>query len=363
MDKIKVYLQYPWKFPDSPYYKNLLQEHPKSVEYLNVKKQKGVLTSSRKLFFSHEFKRTVRRFIRIFRIPILNAHLTKSKEKYDLIHCAHCLSRNKGVPWIADFEGMWQIYFENKSERLKRKLRKIMLRKECRKILPWTKDVEDGILKEFPELKDKMEVVYPAIPMPRIKRKKHKGINLLFVGRYFFRKGGLHALEAMDRLTKKYKDVSGIFVSDVPEELLRKYSKNKKIKFYKLMPQEKLFQDVYAVSDIFIYPGYRDSFGFAFLEAMSFGIPVVTLNGFARKEIIQNSKTGFVIDKKIPKPDMKRHREDIVTDIVKETEKMIKNRKLLNKMSKNSIEWIKDGRFSIKERNRKMERIYKEALN
>jgi hypothetical protein len=44
MKKIKVYLQYPWKFPDSPYYKCLLQEHPKEIEYLNVEKQKGVIT-------------------------------------------------------------------------------------------------------------------------------------------------------------------------------------------------------------------------------------------------------------------------------------------------------------------------------
>ena len=46
--KIKVYLQYPWKFPDSPYYKYLLQEVPKEIEYYNVKKQKGVITN--KLF-------------------------------------------------------------------------------------------------------------------------------------------------------------------------------------------------------------------------------------------------------------------------------------------------------------------------
>ncbi len=35
---MKVYLQYPWKFPDSPYYKYLIDSLPDGIEYLNVKK-------------------------------------------------------------------------------------------------------------------------------------------------------------------------------------------------------------------------------------------------------------------------------------------------------------------------------------
>ena len=34
MDKIKVFLQYPWKFPDSPYYNYLVKYPPKNIEYL-----------------------------------------------------------------------------------------------------------------------------------------------------------------------------------------------------------------------------------------------------------------------------------------------------------------------------------------
>jgi len=362
MKEMKIFLQYPWKYPDSPYYKYLIENSPKDVEYLNVKNQKGVLTSSRKLFLSHNAKRAVRMVIGLLKIPILNVHLTKSKKNFDLIHCAHCLSWNKNKPWVADFEGLWQIYFENKSLALNKKLKKIMLRKSCKKILPWTEKVKEMIALEFPDVKNKLEVVYPAIPLPNVKNKKHEGINLLFVGRYFFRKGGLHALEAMDRLTKKYENVSGIIVSDTPQSLIKKYSKNKRLKFYELMPQEKLFEEIYSKADIFVYPGYRDSFGFSFLEAMSFGIPAVTVNGFARNEIIDEGKTGFIIDEKMPKPEMMKYNENVIQKIQESTEKLIKNKKLRERMSKNCINLIKKGKFSIKERNKKLAKIYKESL-
>jgi len=39
--KIKIYLQYPWKFPDSPYYKYLLKNPPKNVSFEGAKKQMG----------------------------------------------------------------------------------------------------------------------------------------------------------------------------------------------------------------------------------------------------------------------------------------------------------------------------------
>tara|TARA_Y100000296_G_C5158832_1_gene250679 strand:- start:608 stop:1708 length:1101 start_codon:yes stop_codon:yes gene_type:complete len=365
MKKIKVYLQYPWKFfSDSPYYKYLIENPPKNIKYINTEKQKGVITNYGKFLFSKHLKWKIRGMIYSFNIPIINAHFTKSNKEYDLIHCAHCLSKNKNKPWVADFEGTWQFYVGNKNYSLKKKIKKILLSKNCKKIIAWTIKIKENIIKEFPEIKNKIEVVYPAIPMPKIKRKKHKDINLLFVARYFYGKGGLHALEAIDQLTKKYRDVYGIFISEIPEHLLEKYSKNKKIKFYELMSQKKLFKDIFPISDIFVYPGYRDSFGFSMLESMSFGIPTITVGGFARKELIENGKTGFVLDfsREIKRQEFRENVKEIVDEIIKKTTLLIKDEKLRKKMSKNCIETIKNGKFSIKQRNKKLKKIYEEAL-
>ena len=109
MKNIKVYLQYPWKFPDSPYYKYLIDSPPEGIEFQNSKKQKGVITNKRFFWFSNFIKRNIRRFATKLKLSIPNAHLTKTKEEYDLIHCAHCLSKNKNKPWVADIEGIFSL--------------------------------------------------------------------------------------------------------------------------------------------------------------------------------------------------------------------------------------------------------------
>ena len=103
---------------------------------------------------------------------------------------------------------------------------------------------------------------------------------------------------------------------------------------------------------------------------MSFGIPIVSVDKDYRKEIIAEGKTGFLV--KIPKNTnwqemysklIRVQNGEMVNKLAKATEKLIENPKLLKKMSKNCLKEIKDGKFSIKERNKKLKRIYEEALN
>ena len=365
MKSIRVYLQYPWKFPDSPYYKYLIDNPPQNIEYLNIHKQKGVIINKRFFWFSNFLKRNIRRFARALNLSISNAHLS-SEGEYDLIHCCHCLSKNKNVPWIADIESEWQLYLGKRTKKVKEKIKKIFLDKNCEKIMPWTNATAKEMLKEFPEIKSKIEVIYPAVPLPKIKTKKHQGINLVFIARYFEAKGGSDAIEVFDYLTKKYDDIRAIVVSDVPTSILEKYSKNEKIRFYGPVAQKKLLEEIYPISDILVYPGYSDTFGFAYLEAMSFGIPIVTVDGFSRKEAINEGRTGFVIER--PKMNWIKgcpritKRGLLIKKLIEKTEMLIKNKKLRGKMSRNCIKEIRDGKFSIKERNRKLERIYREAL-
>jgi len=164
--KIKVYLQYPWKFPDSPYYKYLIDNPPENIEYLNIHKQKGVIINKRFFWFSNFLKRNIRRFARVSSLSIPNAHLS-SEGNYDLIHCCHCLSKNKDKPWVTDIESEWQLYLGNRTKKVKEKIKKIFLDKNCKKIMPWTKATAEEIIKEFPEIKNKIEVVYPAVPVQK----------------------------------------------------------------------------------------------------------------------------------------------------------------------------------------------------
>lgn len=382
---MKVYLQYPWKFPDSPYYRYLIENPPKNVEYLNIKNQKGVITDKTKLQKVNSLKRFIRNSIKRLKLPIINAHLTKTNEKYDLIHCAHCLSKNNS-PWVTDVEVLWQFYVSAQKTKLATSgIKGLLMKNNCKKIIAWTEHAKKELGDTFPEIRKKIEVVYPGVPTVKFNKFKDKKIRLLFVGRSFFEKGGLDTLKAFDVLTKKYDNVECAVVSEFPQSVKEKYSNNIKIKFLGLMPKEEL-NKVYSKADIFVYPGYSDTFGFAILESFSWGIPVVSVEGGSKSELIENGRTGFIVeapkkpypgynkvknDRSVKHPYYKdwtgdeiefTHKPDVIGNLVDRTSFLIEHPKLLKKMSLNCVKTVTSGRFSISERNKKLEKIYKGAL-
>jgi glycosyltransferase involved in cell wall biosynthesis len=362
MDKIKVYLQSPWKFSDSPYYMYLRQNPPKDVEYVNAN-DFGLIQSGKKLRFRNKVKHFLKKALKLLS-GLPNAHLSKTNKEYNLIHCAHCLSLNK-KPWVCDIEYVNQFWASGHIGS-KNRILKILKKDSCKKILAWTKWSEDGILKEFPEIQSKVEIVYPGIPVQSFNKKKSERITLLFSSRRFIFKGGLHALEVIDRLTKRYGNVYGIVISDVPEEIKKNYSGNNKIDFLGFVSQDKLFKEIYPKADIFVYPSYTDTFGFGLTEALSFGLPVVTVGGLSRREIISDNETGFVIDEPnnfdIMHLNNLEDYSDIIKQIEQKTEILINNEKLRKIMSKNCLKEISEGKFSINQRNEKLKQIYGDAI-
>lgn len=359
MVNTKVYLQYPWKFPDSPYYKYLIDSPPKNVKYFNIANQKGVIIN-RKFFLTSNFmKKSIRNVFNFFRISLPNVHKTP-KGDYDLIHCAHCLSKSKNKPWVADFESVWQMFIGERNKSSIKRVRKILNRKSCKAIIAWTEKCRKEIISIFPEISHKVKVVYPAIPLGK-RNSKGDILNLIFIGRYFYKKGGHHSLEAIDILTKKYPSVKGIIISETPKELTKRFEENKKINFQKIIPQKEMFDKFLSKSDIFIYPGYSDSFGFSLIESMSFGVPIITVDGFARKEIVKNFKTGFVIKNKKNRKAMEN--KEIVSQIINKASQIIEDDSLRKSMSKNCINEIKNGNFSLNKRNSLLNEIYLSIKN
>ncbi|GEM_PF-745687 len=377
MKTLKVYLQYPWGISDSQYYKSMINFPPAGVEYFPKEQRVGMLVNKRKIALNNFFKTEIRRLIEKFNIPILNTKRVNLQEDYDIIHFAHCLPKsNLNKPWVVDFEDIWQLFISGRDTKTGiEKLGKILSDKNCKKILAWTDSGKIKILKKYPELKEKVEVVGYGQKEQRVRKIKHKGIQLLFVARFFYEKGGLDALAAMDRITKRYDNVNAVIVSQTPKKVLDKYSNNNKMKFFDLMPHDKLIKEIFPACDILIHPGYSDTFGFIFSEAASFGIPVVSVDTKfpekldlvrTRKEIIEDGKTGFVISMKdgLSAEEIEfSEKEEIINEIVEKTEYLIKNPRLREGMSKNCIREIKSGKFSIKKRNEKLRRIYESSLN
>jgi glycosyltransferase involved in cell wall biosynthesis len=338
------------------------------VKYVNYSKEKKgkkmeIIGSSKKFESMRKFKNFLRKILNLVRMPNIIFSLNGD---CDLIHCAHCLSLNR-KPWVVDTEVYDRVSAGGNIARsfvgkfiIKNRLKS----KYCKRIIAWSEDCKKSFEVEFPndrEILDKITIVPFALSPQKFKKIPHKGTNLLFVARWFDAKGGRQALEVFDRLTKKYHNLNATFICPTPNKFKEKYSKNKRIKILDLIPQEKLFKEVYPSHDIFVYPGFGDSYGFVMPEAMAFGLPIVTVDSYARKEIVKGGKTGFIIERPKSYKDYSCMDEKMLKDLADKTSLLIENKKLREKMGTNGIMEVKDGKFSIKKQQKALSKIYKEA--
>ncbi|MEM4640999.1 MAG: glycosyltransferase family 4 protein [Candidatus Pacearchaeota archaeon] len=318
----------------------------------------------------------------IFRLPRL---VYIPKDKNQIIHsCRGILIINK-KPWIIDFEHIvactWYNFYKINQMRYKKIIEKFFSSTYCKAILPWSYSAKQTIFHYLnaSHFKDKIEVVYPAIhEIKNIKKEKSEKIRILFVGHAFLAKGGLNVVEAFKILSKKY-DIELTMITDLPkvyEKLKQIYG----ITFIPSLPREKVFE-YYKKADIFCLPTYVDSFGFVLLEAKAFGLPIVASDFFAIPKLIQDGENGFLVKipekikkfpfTKNPKKDVpyylnyinKGKHKELVVQLVEKLKFLIENERLRKNFIKKGLKEIEKGKFSIKERNKKLKEIYENAIS
>lgn len=219
---------------------------------------------------------------------------------------------------------------------------------------------------------DKIETVYLAYHTTKLKRKKSDKVRLSFIGRGFYEKGGNDLQEAFKILNKKY-----------PGKLQLKYKGivpyNKKLNlsnvhYLENVSDPKKFYDIiFGDCDIYVQPTTCDSFGVSILEAMSTGLPIVCTDDFTLPELVKDGYNGFLVKspvhwydyvsnlKKYAQLSEKNHPQT-VKELVEKLSVLIEDEKLRKTMGRNSFKIVSTGAFSIKERNKKLRRIYEEAL-
>ncbi|MBN2518230.1 MAG: glycosyltransferase family 4 protein [Candidatus Altiarchaeota archaeon] len=151
---------------------------------------------------------------------------------------------------------------------------------------------------------------------------------LLSVCRLSKRKGLGHLLDAIPKVLKKDKNVKLLIVGDGPERnaLLSKAESlgiQEDVVFAGAVPHDKL-DAYYNISDIFVLPSLHEGLGIVFMEAMACGLPVVTTNNGGMVDVVEDGKTGFLLD------------VGDTEGLTKSLLKLIQDKKLRSELSKNA---------------------------
>ena len=120
---------------------------------------------------------------------------------------------------------------------------------------------------------------------------KQPNPTILFVGKDFERKGGYILLDAFNKVVKEVPKAELHIVG--PRDIGKHITNN--VFVHGQVKDRAFLRQLFLTSHVFVMPTLHDSFGFTFLEAMSFGLPCIGTNIFAIPEIIENGKTGIVV--------------------------------------------------------------------
>ena len=264
---------------------------------------------------------------------------------------------------------------------------RLLRSEQCRRVVFWSQAARRTLTDyggiSDPRILDKCEIVYPAVRAidNRLIRYSDNELRILFSGD-FFRKGGANVIDAFEGLQREFPDIRlrvccdenidfNTDSSQLKSEYLTRIHRNSAIELGRVTRREMLEQ-VLPETDIYLLPTYNEAFGFAILEAMAYGIPVIATNVFAIPEILEHGRSGLLIDLsefdlermfrgyRVNQiyPDFHRHMNDQLTFHLRELISSHSRRRTLGSAALEASR----SKFGFDARNESMGNIYRSCL-
>ena len=186
----------------------------------------------------------------------------------------------------------------------------------------------------------------------RKKRRKEEVYNILFLARVEVPKGIYETIETFRILQKVHPGIN-LTIAGSGKELykVKSYLKTHNCSNVKVIGyvegEEK--RNVFMNADIYLFPSYTEGMPNSVLEAMAFGLPIITRSVGAIPDIIKNNINGFHTDSKDPK---------IFADFI---QKVMNDDHLANNILEHNYKQARSNYTTTEVVNR-IEKIYKETL-
>ncbi|MFC1697151.1 glycosyltransferase [Nanoarchaeota archaeon] len=184
------------------------------------------------------------------------------------------------------------------------------------------------------------------------KVKKSKNFKIIHVGRIAFEKNIDVTIKAVAEVIKKHPSVKFDIIGNGPQinemkQLVKDLKLTKNIKFKGQIKNTSL-PNHYSAAHLFVTASTIETEGLVMLEAMSCGIPVVAVDKLACPYVVKQGKNGYIA----PVGDYKKMAFYI--------EKLIKNKTLLNKLSKTALEMSRN--YDLQCIVTRWEKIYSDVI-
>jgi len=185
-------------------------------------------------------------------------------------------------------------------------------------------------------------------------------MNILFVGRLVPWKGIFDLLYAFSRLSRSFRNVLLIIVGSGPPRIRRQIDRlivsleiKDKVRFlgtikYSFMPKIHSLADVFCLPSVAI-KGWEEQFGYAIVEAMACGKPVVSTLTGSIPEVVIDDVTGILVNPNDPYA------------LQKALEELILNEKKRKKLGKNARQWVLR-KFEAKKIAKQLADIYRNFI-
>lgn len=238
------------------------------------------------------------------------------------------------------------------------------------------------------ELEPKMAVVHSAVPRRPVTRAVREGkrsrVTLLFVNsanitvdEHFYAHGGVLAVETFLELRKRFSDLEMVVRSSIPASLKRKWSAIPNMRLIdQVVPWQELEQE-FANADIFLYPTHITP-SIVLLDAMSYGLPIVTTDVWGNPEMVENGRNGILVHHPgaheytegfvVHFGSRAWHRtiasadETLVHNLAEATCRLIEDPELRCRMGRQGRQLVEVGKFSVHSRNNALKRVLDEAI-
>lgn len=172
--------------------------------------------------------------------------------------------------------------------------------------------------------------------------------RIVFIGRLEKEKGIYDLIEVSKKIIQNNKKIKFIICGDgeinLVKEIVNKYRIDKNFELLGWVNEETIGNELNKAK-IFVLPSHKEAMPMSILEAMSYGVPIVSTNVGSIPEFVINKRNGFLFEAKN------------LEQLEKCINELLDNNKLRSNIIKNNIIDVKD-KYSNSINHKKLRNLY-----